>query len=395
VRPASPGGSATACRRVTQADRSAALAREGGGRLDRLDVWFLAVLVLATLGMRTFRLAEPYQMHFDEVYHARTAAEFLQGWRYGLDHDIYEWTHPHLAKYAMAGGLVLWGEDDVRATSARYPVRAAAIEHRREDAVTGERGRERVHVATGSEIRTYDLRSRELVAVVPAPGASAVTVDPIAELLVVGSDDGGVSTIDLASIGLEEGLTPQALSRLDHPVAHLFVTDDGATILAASDERLTSLDAAEGAVQGTVDLPGIADLGPGGTGDVLVAVPAAIDDQTAIAATLVELLGATSAVPRSLEGATDPDGQVVLGSPERRGADGRGRGHHGRPAGGLEVVELPRVAVATEDGVTFIDQHDGYRARSRWRAGTRPGLCDRHRRPELYDQRSVRGPATR
>ena len=50
--------------------------------------------------MRTFRLAEPYQMHFDEVYHARTATEFLQGWRYGESHDIYEWTHPHLAKYA-------------------------------------------------------------------------------------------------------------------------------------------------------------------------------------------------------------------------------------------------------------------------------------------------------
>ena len=64
-------------------------------------------MFLATLGMRTFRLAEPAQMHFDEVYHARTATEFLQGWRYDLDHDIYEWTHPHLAKYAMAGGIVL------------------------------------------------------------------------------------------------------------------------------------------------------------------------------------------------------------------------------------------------------------------------------------------------
>ncbi len=344
--------------RPARADRSAALAREGGGRLDRLDVWFLAILLLATLGMRTFRLAEPYQMHFDEVYHARTAAEFLQGWRYGLDHDIYEWTHPHLAKYAMAGGLVLWGEDDVRATSALgTPVRAAAIEHRREDAVTGERAGERVHVATGSEIRTYDLRSRELVAVVPAPGASAVAVDPIAELLVVGSDDGDVSTIDLASIGLEEGLTPLVLARLDHPVAHLLVTDDGAAILAASDARLTSLDAAEGTVRGTVDLAGIADLAPGGTGDVLVAVPAAIDDQAAIAATLVELLGGDEREYLDLlEGATDPDGQVVMGSPgsgEERTAvdeaitDGR--------LAGLEVVELPRVAVATEDGVTFID----------------------------------------
>ena len=56
-------------------------------------------------------------MHFDEVYHARTATEFLQAWRYGESHRIYEWTHPHLAKYAMAGGLVLWGGDRVQATS--------------------------------------------------------------------------------------------------------------------------------------------------------------------------------------------------------------------------------------------------------------------------------------
>ena len=105
------------------------LVGERGGRLDRLDVWILVVLVLATLGLRTFRLAEPYQMHFDEVYHARTATEFLQSWRYGIDHEIYEWTHPHLAKYAMAGGLVLWGEDDVSATSdLGTPVAAAVIE---------------------------------------------------------------------------------------------------------------------------------------------------------------------------------------------------------------------------------------------------------------------------
>ncbi len=93
----------------TRADRSASLEGEGGGRFDRLDIWILLVLFVATLGMRTFRLAEPAEMHFDEVYHARTATEFLQSWRYGLDHDIYEWTHPHVAKYVMAGGIAAVG----------------------------------------------------------------------------------------------------------------------------------------------------------------------------------------------------------------------------------------------------------------------------------------------
>ena len=101
-------------------------------------------------GLRTFRLAEPLQMHFDEVYHARTAMEFLQDWRYGQSHDIYEWTHPHLAKYAMAAGIALWGEDDVSAVSdLGVPVRAAAMEPRREG-LDGERAGERVHVATAT-----------------------------------------------------------------------------------------------------------------------------------------------------------------------------------------------------------------------------------------------------
>ena len=120
--------------RPIRPDRSGGLAGERGGRLDRLDLWLLVVLVVATMGLRTFRLAEPYQMHFDEVYHARTASEFLQDWRYGLDHYIYEWTHPHLAKYAMAAGIVLWGRDEVSATSELgTPVAATVVEPRRDD----------------------------------------------------------------------------------------------------------------------------------------------------------------------------------------------------------------------------------------------------------------------
>ena len=98
-------------------DRSWRLARESGGKIDRLDIWILVVLVVAALVLRTYRLAEPYRMHFDEVYHARTATEFLQFWRYGEKHDIYEYTHPHLAKYAIAAGIVVAGNNRVTSTS--------------------------------------------------------------------------------------------------------------------------------------------------------------------------------------------------------------------------------------------------------------------------------------
>jgi C-terminal four TMM region of protein-O-mannosyltransferase/Dolichyl-phosphate-mannose-protein mannosyltransferase len=342
-------------------DRSAGLRGERGGRLDRLDAWILVVLVLATLGMRTFRLGEPYQMHFDEVYHARTATEFLQGWRYGLDHDIYEWTHPHLAKYVMAGGIALWGQDAVRATSdLDVPVTAAAIEHRRADLLgTGSEG-ERVHVATGSEIRSYDLHDRRLVGVVSAPGSTALAIDPAATQLVVGFDDGRIATVDLTAVGLggvDVGLQPIELARVDHPVTHLLVTDDGATIIAASDTRLTAVTTADGTVAGTLDLPGIADLSPAGTGEALVAVPAAIDDPAALASDLADVLGGDAAdYQATLDGAADPDAQVVLGDPGS--GDDRTALEEAINRGtlaGVEITDLARVAVATADGVTFID----------------------------------------
>jgi hypothetical protein len=185
-------------------DRTASLEREAGGRLDRFDLWLVVVLVIGSFFLRTFRLAEPYQMHFDEVYHARTATEFLQDWRYGIDHDIYEWTHPHLAKYAMAAGLVLWGGDHVQSTNALgASVRAAAVEPRRAAAgAPGGRTDERLHVATDTEIRTYDLRTRKLESIVPAPGVTALAYDAVGRQLVLGFEDGRVATLDVTALGI-------------------------------------------------------------------------------------------------------------------------------------------------------------------------------------------------
>jgi 4-amino-4-deoxy-L-arabinose transferase-like glycosyltransferase len=347
--------------RPARADRSGELVGERGGRFDRLDAWFLVVLVVATMGMRTFRLAEPYEMHFDEVYHARTATEFLQDWRYDLDHDIYEWTHPHLAKYVMAGGLVAWGGDQVRDTSMLdVPVVDAVIEPRRDDALTGERSGERIHVVTGSEVRTYDLRDRALVGTSRAPGATAIAIDSSTDQLIVGYADGGLATLDLAVIGLsgvDRSPEPVELGRVDHAVSHLLASDDGSTIIAASDSRLTVVDASTGLVLGSSDLPDIADLAPAGTGAAIVGVPDAIDDVGAVSEALADLTGGDALdYEDRLAAATDPAGQVVLGSPgsgDDRTAveDAIGDG----TLAGLEIVDLPRVGVATADGVTFVD----------------------------------------
>ncbi|MDQ3879988.1 MAG: phospholipid carrier-dependent glycosyltransferase, partial [Chloroflexota bacterium] len=65
---------------------------------------FGAIVLVAFL-FRLWRLDVPVSMHFDEVYHARSAAEWLANWRFGADRDVYEWTHPMLAKYLIAAGI--------------------------------------------------------------------------------------------------------------------------------------------------------------------------------------------------------------------------------------------------------------------------------------------------
>ncbi|MFL5685847.1 MAG: phospholipid carrier-dependent glycosyltransferase [Chloroflexota bacterium] len=338
-----------------RADRSRTLTSEGGGRFDRLDAWLVVVLILATLGLRLFRLAEPYQMHFDEVYHARTAAEFLQDWRYGQSHVIYEWTHPHLAKYAMAAGLVAWGADHVAATNdLGDPVRAVTIEPRREDGSA--RAGERLHVATGDEIRTEDLRTRQTLARTSAPGVGALAFDPTQTRLILGADDGTVSSLDVTEIGVD-GAAPEPvrLATLPYAVKHLFVTDDG-TIVAASDLDLSTIDGTSGDILGRTEFDEISDLASGGTGPVVQGDPAAMEDQSAVAETVAALIGGDPQDYESRITRAAPGASVLFGSPgsgdtrtavEDAIADGR--------LPGVEIVDLPRVAVATSTGVAFID----------------------------------------
>jgi Gpi18-like mannosyltransferase len=224
-----------------RADRSRLLEGERGGRLDKLDAWFLVVLAISLLTVRMWRLDEPYEMHFDEVYHPRTATEFLQDWRYGLSHDIYEWTHPHLAKYAMALGLVALGEDRVTGTSQLgSAVVDAIIEPRRDDHLEDDASRiqgDRLWVATGSEVRAYDLASRALAGTVDLPGAVALAFDRFDAVLYVGLRDGEIRAIDAYELDqTRRGPPVQLASRawLDAggPIERLFMTRNADRIVA-------------------------------------------------------------------------------------------------------------------------------------------------------------------
>ena len=106
--------------------------REPAGRLDRFDALILVVLDVGSLVLRAWHLDQPHDMYFDEVYHARTATEFLQDWRYGIVHSIYEYTHPHVAKYAMALGIEAFGDNKVVSTAQ---LATAGLRRRARDAL--------------------------------------------------------------------------------------------------------------------------------------------------------------------------------------------------------------------------------------------------------------------
>ncbi len=69
-----------------------------------------------------WRLATPPVQIFDEVYHARTAMDYVAG------RDPHEWTHPPLSKLIAAVSLNVWGArfesgDGAYADGAHYPAR--------------------------------------------------------------------------------------------------------------------------------------------------------------------------------------------------------------------------------------------------------------------------------
>ena len=149
------------------------LTGERGGRLDRLDLWFLVVLVLGDDDAADVPAGRAVPDALRRGLSRADGDGVPAVWRYGMSHDIYEWTHPHLAKYAMALGLVLWGEDHVSATSdLGVPVvalgRRAAARPTRASATTVPASA--LHIATGTEIRTYDLRTRALISTIAGPG---------------------------------------------------------------------------------------------------------------------------------------------------------------------------------------------------------------------------------
>ena len=360
-------------RRPRLPDRSRLLWGETGTRFDKLDLLILVVLFVGLLTLRTFRLSDPYEFHFDEVYHARTAMEFLQGWRYGIPHDIYEFTHPHLAKYAMAEGIAYLGDNKVTATAQLGgSISAVLVEPRWDDpGLPGDRAGDRFYVAGGDQVRVYDLQTRDLVATYDVTGAQSLALDTTNHLVFVGTASGAIDTIDT---GQEldplraanpppqpSGTIPPTLANIGVGVNLLWVSDDGNALVAGtSGSDVVAIDPASGSTRGRLHVDGLADFADGGSQNGLVAPPSAVTDPAAEAKTIAGLTGldetTLEATLRAIAQQPGDTPQVVLGSIPDSAATSIPTAISNGSLTGFVVQGLPDVAAAGTSGVTFIEQ---------------------------------------
>lgn len=343
-------------------DRSMLLVNERGGRIDRRDALLLVLLFVSALLLRTYRLEVPYSMHFDEVYHARTAVEFLQHWRYGMPHSIYEFTHPHLAKYAMAGGIAVLGNNRVIDTrELGVEVRGALTERRWSSPGTaGERNGDRLYVLTANEVRTYDLATRQPGPSVPG-SFTALAVDETSHTLYLAEANGAISKIETTELDVaravagSQPIPPQlltALAGLDGELVRLAVARERLVALT-SGGTLISLEPGTGVESARVTLvePRAAIGVP--ARKMVVVDASQVSDAQALAATLAEILSEDAG---RIEGllARGSGRVIVAGYIGTTGDEVQTAIDEGRLTG-TTVEDGSAVAVATASGITLLE----------------------------------------
>jgi predicted membrane-bound dolichyl-phosphate-mannose-protein mannosyltransferase/Gpi18-like mannosyltransferase len=210
-------------------------------RLDRFDLVLVLAFVLIAFGYRLWRLDEPRSMHFDEVYHARSATEWLADWQHGWKRDVYEWTHPMLAKYLIAAGIEI--ADPNKAVSSVDLARASpavAVAPRRD---ANGYSRSVAFVADGSRIDAIDALNGSAVAGwdAGAPVQSLGFDDQADQLLVGLATSGKVSVYVLKDFltGHGERAPPALASTIDTGLASVeqivIPTDGQVTVFRGSD----------------------------------------------------------------------------------------------------------------------------------------------------------------
>ena len=382
--------------RSLRRDRSAALIDEPRGRLDRLDVVLILLVVVAALTLRTWRVGEPRDMYFDEVYHARTATEFLQDWRYGEVHSIYEYTHPHLAKYIIAAGIVAFGRNEVSATAELgFAARDATVETAWDPAgANGPRRGDRLYVSGPDGVRAYDLASRAPIATIVLPDGAqpdTLVVDGRAHRLFVADVTGGLWAFDTAALddvraGSDPALLPAAgrLGDLGTAARTMALGPIAAVIFAVLDDgRLVELDAESGALIAEAAVPGATDVVIVAGSERLVVKASAAPEAEALS--LATLLGRDVAkVHELLAGGS---GDVVVASTVT--TEQRSAVQAAIAAGTLRATRLETgrlAAVAATEGLVLLDSASLVRVQGFPTAAPATGLAlvDNVSTPTLY-----------
>ncbi|MEP7158536.1 MAG: phospholipid carrier-dependent glycosyltransferase, partial [Chloroflexota bacterium] len=344
-------------------DRSALLINESSGRLDRKDAALMLVVFVAALTLRTYRLEVPYGPHFDEVYHARTAVEFLQDWRYGMPHAIYEYTHPHMAKYLMAVGIAAFGNNRVTNTSdLQSGVKDAALEKRWDDPnQPNARNGDRLYVVTSQDVRVYDLATRAELARLPGFYA-AVAIDQRGHTVYVADAAGAVS--QLPTSPLDEARTtggtaqlaafPFAqLDGLNGSLQHLSIA--GSSLIGVSDtSTLVSADLTTGVVTGTATLTSVSSVVSAGSRSMVFVDTAQVTDSAALASTLAGLL-ATDADPMQTAINSAAGGRVAVAGDIGNVVDGVQAAIDDGTVVGVSIENGDAVAVGTSTGLSLLD----------------------------------------
>jgi hypothetical protein len=224
-----------------------------------------------------------------------------------------------------------------------------------------------MYVATGTEVRAYDLHTRALVATIPLEGVASLSVDRANHLLFVGTDTGELLTIDLQVLDTDRAtgiqpaeVEPGAIGKVDGPVRRLHVSSDGtALFVQVGEDTIASIDPLSGEVLGSSSLPGIAAMDDAGSTSGLVATTADVPNRAAAASELANVLGGNAADYESrLAEAQD---RVLIttvpasGSPRTKVDTAIDDGK----LPGFAVEAIPRVAVADSQGVAFVSGADG------------------------------------
>jgi len=191
--------------------------REPVRRLDRRDALILLGLVAFALVFRLWRLDTPRVHHFDEIYHGRSAAEFLSSWQEGWSRDVYEWTHPMLAKYLIAGGMLVADPNKtVDSTELDAPASLMVVAPQRE--LAGQDRSVLFSVEDGSTIVASDAMTGEEILRWEAAGPIAsLGYDLERQLLLLGrADNGTVHVHELASmLAAPDGRAPPELEPIE------------------------------------------------------------------------------------------------------------------------------------------------------------------------------------